>query len=151
VLTHRKLAGLYVSPHASLEAFWRQQFEGPVMSLRELDRGRTGKSTELADASFDVICVADEVCDAARIEHLHRLLKPDGVLLIREAVGETGEPLADQVEALAASGLRVEQRLRYASAVLRFDWRALLVCCTVQVAELTSRESAAREDASLPA
>jgi hypothetical protein len=128
VLTHRKLAGLYVNPHRSLETFWRQQFEGPVMSLHEFDRGKSGKNTELSDASFDVICVADEVCDSARVEHLERLLKPDAVLLIREAVGATGAPLADQAEALAASGLHIEQRLRYASAVVHFDWRALLVC-----------------------
>jgi glycosyltransferase involved in cell wall biosynthesis len=128
LLTYRKLAGLYVNPHRSLEPFWRHQFEGPAISLRDLDRAKTGRSAELSPGRFDVICVADDTHDPSRVEHLQSLLKPDGVLLLREATGEAGTPLAEQEEALKASGLRVEQRLRYASAVVRFDWRALLVC-----------------------
>jgi hypothetical protein len=48
------------------------------------------------------------------------------VLLIRE--GADGGAPDDLGNRLAACGLRLEQRLRYASEVVRFDWQALLVC-----------------------
>jgi glycosyltransferase involved in cell wall biosynthesis len=127
VLTFRRLAGLYVDPHPALEPIWRQQFVGPVLSLADFDLCRA--ESEAPPGGFDVIFLAHALCEGpVRAKRLARILKPDGVLLLREAVDENGAPLQAQADLLAEAGIAIAERVRYASAVVRFDWRALLVC-----------------------
>lgn len=128
MLTHRRLAGLYVDPHPSLAVLWRQQFSGEIVTSRELGTMMQRPRHTSGAGDVDVICVGSDTGDPARLRYLAYRLKPDGVLLLGEAVNDMGVALEEQADALAAAGLRIESRIRYASAVVRFDWRAVLAC-----------------------
>jgi hypothetical protein len=133
VLTHRQLAGLYLNPHPSLESVWRQQFSGPILSCEEFDAAAGRDDRAFPDKGFDVIYDAgDSHREPVRVARLGRLLKRGGVLLLDEAVEESGVPVPEQAEHLATAGLRIKERRRYASSVLRFGWQALLVCARAE-------------------
>ena len=131
MLTYRRLRGFYVNPHPSLAPIWQHQFRGRAVSLDELEREAARGADRAGAGSLDVVYVDDPLLERpALASHLGTALSEEGVLLIPEASGsgEDGEPRQDEV--LAAAGLVAAERRRYRSSVVRFDWRALLVCRT---------------------
>lgn len=128
LLTYRRLPGLYVDPHPSLATFWRQQFGDRLLSSEQL---REDGGDGLRDGQLAIACVGSELAAEASaagdLRRLRRLLAPDGTLLLWEAAGHDDGSTRELEQALQSDGLQIERRVRYASQVVRFDWRRLLV------------------------
>lgn len=146
MLTYRRLPGLYINPHPSLATFWREQFGDRLLSLEQLreDGGDRFRDGQLAIAFVDSELAAD-TSPEEDLQRLQRMLAPDGTLLLWDAAGSRNGSTREHEQLLRAGGLQVRRRVRFASQVVRFDWRRLLVVTRTEA----RRESRRRAEAAL--
>jgi glycosyltransferase involved in cell wall biosynthesis len=125
MLTYRRLPALGVDVGPALDAFWRQQFQGEVLTRRHLvellrSQGRLANG----GGRFKFACLRDTLLgdtdDALVMQEVDRLLADDGVLVIQGA-------LSLDETFLARWRFGSAEKLRFASPVLRFDARPLYV------------------------
>lgn len=138
MLTYRRLPALGVEVGPAMQAIWRHQFQGEMMSAEEIgDRLARQDRLEFNAGSLKLVYL-DGVLDGAGAEAIlaetDRVLAPDGLLLFtlpRRCARRAGA-------VVHACRLHDVEPVRFSSRVVRYDSRPLYVGRRAEVARCVS-------------
>lgn len=128
-LTYRRLPALWVNPHASLLPFWRKSFQGRQLNQDELLREIRSQG-QLDQASGGLaLAVLDAPCDDVRdfdvlLGELSRSLSQDSKLILMPRPHQDPKAI---LNALQRQGFGIQNEVRFASHVVRYDLHAIYV------------------------
>ena len=145
-LTYRRLLSLFAGEFECLLPKWKEMFGGRAVDYSQLlseikEDGRIDHRSAQLDVI--VLSVPDAILDVPRavLTECCRILKPGGTLLYFQRYGndsifdgiseKTGiaPSNADSIAAqLAEAGVRIDSRIRYASAALRYSEHVIFLC-----------------------
>lgn len=138
MLTHRRLPALAVNVGRAMEAIWKQQFQGKMLSGQALRQSLAERGTlEFNAGTLKLVYVDDALDDEAGdsiLAEVDRLLAPDGLFLFtlpRHGARPVGE-------ITRACRLHAVEPVRFSSRVVRYDSRPLYLGRRAQVARCVS-------------
>ncbi len=130
--THRRVPALGIGMGESLKSFWKQQFQGRMLVLKELmNEIRKNKKIENADAKTYIIYMKYDSSLSkdewnTLMNEYHRLLHREGEVIIH-LTDECNTSLLEEIIIDATKKLNLVKKVRFKSEICYYDWNKMLI------------------------